>query len=145
MTRWGIAAVVLVAGALLAGCGGGSPSAAGPPSTTQVVQSLSASLAPAQAGPTAETVVDHFQLAGLPAAHPRDNSANCPQFGCTQMITTDAVTVVTFADQGAATKYAQTWGADAHQQGLIVLSYLAARTPAADRPKYEAALAKLAG
>lgn len=109
------------------------------------MQSLSASVAPAQAGPTAETVVDHFQLAGLPVPHARDNSANCASLGCVQQVTTDAVTVLVFKDAAAAAKVAAGYGADAHQQGAVVLEYAAAKTPAAERPKYEAELAKLAG
>lgn len=104
----------------------------------------SSALAPT-AGPTAEKVVDAFQLAGLKVPHARDNSANCAALGCTQQVTTDAITVLVFPDAASATKVAAGYGADAHQQGTVVLEYAAAKTPADDRPKYEAALAKLVG
>jgi hypothetical protein len=90
-------------------------------------------------------VVDAFQAAGLSVPHARDNSANCAQLGCVQQVTTDAITVLTFKDAAGAAKVASGYGADAHQQGTVVLEYAAAKTPAADRPKFEAALAKLVG
>lgn len=89
--------------------------------------------------------MDAFQLAGLSVPHARDNSANCTaqKLGCTQLVTTDAISVYTFPDAASAAHYAAAGGAEVHQQGTVVLSYAAARTPVADRPKYEAELAKL--
>jgi hypothetical protein len=144
-SRAWIVAVVLGAGVALAGCGGGQPAAVQTSSAT-AVQGSATGTQPV-AGPTAQRVVDAFSSAGLPVPKVRDNSKNCAGLGigCSQMITTDAITVVVFPDSASATKYATTAGVEAHQQGLVVLSYLAARTPAADRPKYEAELGKLAG
>jgi hypothetical protein len=143
MTRWGIAAVVLGAGVLLAGCGGGVP--AGHPATATVVTTGASITQAPSAGPTAQRVVDAFKAAGLRVPNPRDNSGHCESLGCTQMITTDAVTVLSYADPAKAKDYAVKAGTEAHQAGSVVLSYLAARTPAADRPKYEAELSKLGG
>ncbi|MEC3977894.1 hypothetical protein [Amycolatopsis sp. H20-H5] len=97
------------------------------------------------AGLTAQQVVDGFAAAGLRAPKPRDNSKNCAQLGCAQMITTDAITVVSFPDETSAARYAAAAADSTHRQGRVVLSYTGARTPAADRPKYEKELAKLGG
>jgi hypothetical protein len=89
-------------------------------------------------------VVDAFAAAGLPVPKPRDNTKqNCASLGCDQLVTTDAITVVVFTNDAAAAKYANAAAGNAHRNGLVVLSYAAARTPAADRPRYEAELAKL--
>lgn len=92
---------------------------------------------------TAQQVVDAFAAQGLAVPHPRDNSKNCSTQGCAQLVTTDAITVVTFTDETAASKYVAAAARDAFRHKLVVLSYTAARTPAADRPKYEAVLTKL--
>jgi hypothetical protein len=95
----------------------------------------------------ANEVVTAFAAAGLPVLEPRDNTAgNCGSRACVQMITTENVTVLSFVDDAAAATYVSTWGpADLHQQGQVVLSYAAARTPEAERPLYEAALATFLG
>ncbi|MGW1678516.1 hypothetical protein [Saccharopolyspora sp. NPDC002376] len=121
--RWWSAALV---GACLAGvsaCGGGSASEA----------------------PTAQQVVEAFQRDGLAVPNPRDNtSGNCERLGCAQMVTTDAVTVMSFPDEAAATKIADQFGEDAFRRGAVVLQYAAARTPEDQRAKLEEALTALA-
>jgi hypothetical protein len=100
-----------------------------------------------KAPPTAWDVVDAFATAGLPAPNPRDNSKNCTGtggLGCTQLITTDAISVYQWPNEAGAKKMADTAGpAGAYRNGVIVVSYAAARTPEGDRPKYEAVLADL--
>jgi hypothetical protein len=96
-------------------------------------------------GVTAHAVGDTFAAAHLPAPHPRDNSGNCQSLGCSHLVTTDAVSVYQWPDVAGARKHAQTVGDQGFQAGTIVLSYAAARTPAKDRPKYEAALRKALG
>jgi hypothetical protein len=101
---------------------------------------------PAVTGPTAQEVVDAFIEAGLRAPKPRDNSRNCTGdggLGCLQLITTDAISVYSWPTEASAQNYLAAAGDDLHGKGLIVLSYAAARTPKADRPKYEAVLNKL--
>lgn len=139
MTRFvpAVAALVL----LLTGCSG----------VTSKVDSLlsSTTAAPptssAPAAVTAQQVVDAFAAKGLAVPKPRDNSKNCSTQGCSQLVTTDAITVATFPDEAAATKYADAMASagGAFRHKLVVLSYAAANTPAADRPKYEAALTAL--
>lgn len=89
---------------------------------------------------TADEVIDAFRAARLPVPKPRDNSHNCSTSGCSQMITTDAITVVVFDDEQAATEYAAAASGDKHQRAYVVLSYAAARTPPEDRVRYERAL-----
>lgn len=94
-------------------------------------------------GPTAQDVVDDFAAAGLPVPEFRDNSPqNCGSLGCTQLITTEALSVVQFDDPAAAQRYVDAFGEDAHLNGPIVLQYAAARTPADQRPAYEARLSE---
>lgn len=93
--------------------------------------------------PTAQAVVDDFAAAGLAVPDTRDNSAqNCGSLGCTQLITTAALSVVQFDDPTAAQRYADAFGENAHLAGPIVLQYLAARTPEDSRAAYEARLRK---
>ncbi|MER7014545.1 hypothetical protein ABT324_24235 [Saccharopolyspora sp. NPDC000359] len=124
MMRWWSAALV---GACLAGvsaCGSGSASEA----------------------PTAQQVVEQFQRDGLMVPNPRDNtSGNCERFGCTQMITTDAVTIMVFPDEAAATKIADRFGENAFRHGAVVLQYAAARTPEDQQAKFEGSLAAMPG
>lgn len=89
---------------------------------------------------TADEVIEAFRAVGLPVPNPRDNSHNCSSLGCSQMITTDAVTVVVFDDEAAAERYAAAAREDKCLQGLVVLSYAAARTVPKDRSQYEHAL-----
>jgi len=111
--RLGLSALLLLA---LTGCGGSS-------------------------GPTAQAVVDDFAAAGLAVPDVRDNTPqNCGSLGCTQLITTEALTVVQFDDSAAAQRYADAFADNAHLDGPIVLQYAAARTPEDQRPGYEARL-----
>ncbi len=98
-----------------------------------------------QAGaPTAQQVVDAFASAGLPVPNPRDNSKNCATLGCVALVTTDAISVYTWPDEQSAQHMVDVaLGGGAYRRGLVVLSYTAARTPEADRPRYEAELGKL--
>ena len=80
--------------------------------------------------PDAQAVVDDFSSAGLPVPHARDNSKNCAELGCEQLITTDAVSVYSFTDMDAAAHMAQVAGDGAHHQDGIVLMYVDARKPA---------------
>jgi uncharacterized protein YceK len=133
-----VAALVL----LLSGCSGVTSKVDTLLSSTTAAPPTSASTASAV---TAQQVVDEFAAKGLPVPNARNNSKNCTTQGCSQLVTTDAITVATFPDEAAATKYADamTGAGGAFRHKLVVLSYAAANTPAADRPKYEAALTAL--
>ena len=89
---------------------------------------------------SAQSVVTAFEKANLPVTNPRDNSKNCQDLGCQQMITTDDVTVVSFTDSAAEAKYVNAFGSNAYQKGPIVLQYAAARTPEATRATYQTQL-----
>lgn len=132
---------------LVSGCAGISDKVdrltPGGSSEVSAAAPVSSAAPAAAAAVSAQQVVDAFAAAGLPAPSPRDNSKNCPTLGCREMVTTDAVTVLTFDDTAAAAKY--TANGETHQRGMVVLSYTAARTPAEDRPRYEQELAKLVG
>lgn len=141
MTRFvpAVAALVL----LLTGCSGVQNKVDRLMSSTPAATSTTSS---SPSAVTAQQVVDEFAAKGLPVPKPRDNSQqNCSRYQCTQLVTTDAITVVTFTDEAAATKYADAMAGagGAFRHKLVVLSYAAANTPAADRPKYEAVLTAL--
>lgn len=112
MNRIGLVAVLLLT---LASCGGTS-------------------------GSTAQAVVDDFAAAGLPVPNARDNSHNCADLGCEQLITTEAVSVYSFDDLDAAQHMAEVYGEGAHREQGIVLQYAGARTPQELQAAYEARL-----
>lgn len=141
----GVAAAAL----LLAGCGGSNDAGDTPPPTTPAatVQTPTAAESSIDGHEVLTTaiVLDGFKAAKLPVRNPRDNSANCEglELGCIQLMTTDDISITTFADKAAQQKLVDTYGADAFSSGNVVLTYAAARTPAANRPKYERVLAAL--
>ncbi|MEV4655663.1 hypothetical protein [Micromonospora sp. NPDC049301] len=97
--------------------------------------------------PGAKQVVDAFKAAGLKVPHPKDRSVDCGPdglgLGCSELIATDAVTVYVFPDETSAGDIAETWGGQSYRRGAVVLNYLEAKTPAADRVRYEKVLADL--
>ena len=82
---------------------------------------------------------DAFQQAKLPVRKARDNSANyeSQQLGCIQLTTTDDVSVYSFATVDEAKAFVAASGTEVYSSGNVVLSYGAARTPAALRPRYQ--------
>ncbi|MGS2614597.1 hypothetical protein ACVCAH_08720 [Micromonospora sp. LZ34] len=97
--------------------------------------------------PGARQVVAAFQAAGLKAANPRDRSVDCGPdglgLGCSEIVGTDGVTVYVFPDETSAGDIAETWGGQSFRRGAVVLNYLEAKTPAADRARYERVLTTL--
>jgi hypothetical protein len=97
--------------------------------------------------PGARQVVDAFKAAGLKVPNPRDRSVDCGPdglgLGCSELIATDALTVYVFPDESSARDVAETWGGQSFRRGAVVLNYLEARTPAADRARYEKVLTGL--
>jgi hypothetical protein len=101
--------------------------------------------APANAFTTdAQAVVDAFAEAGLPVTDARDTTGgSCKSLpGCEQQVTTEDITVIRFASEAEAQKVAETYGA-AYRRGLVVLSYVAARTPEEAQSEYEQVLSGL--
>ncbi|MDG4779798.1 hypothetical protein O7614_09105 [Micromonospora sp. WMMD961] len=94
--------------------------------------------------PGATQVVTAFKAAGLKVSNPRDRSVDCGPdglgLGCSEVVATDAVTVYVFPDETSASDIAETWGGQSYRRGAVVLNYLAAKTPAADRLRYEKVL-----
>ncbi|TNH28926.1 hypothetical protein FHG89_13910 [Micromonospora orduensis] len=94
--------------------------------------------------PGATQVVNAFKAAGLRVPHPKDRSVDCGPdglgLGCSELIATDAVTVYVFPDETSASDIAETWGGQSYRRGAVVLNYLEAKTPAAERPRYEKVL-----
>ncbi|MET8528040.1 hypothetical protein [Micromonospora sp. NPDC005172] len=94
--------------------------------------------------PSARQVVDVFKAAGLRVTHPKDRSVDCGPdglgLGCSEIVATDGVTVYVFPDETSAGDIAETWGGQSYRRGAVVLNYLEAKTPAADRLRYEKAL-----
>lgn len=90
-------------------------------------------------------VLDAFRHAKLPVRKPRDNSDNCEslQLGCIQLTTTDDVSVYSFATVDEAKALAAASGTEAYSSGNVVLSYGAARTSAALRPRCQKILNSL--
>ncbi|MEG3637547.1 hypothetical protein [Micromonospora palythoicola] len=127
--------------------GTGAPKAGGtterrPPSPPPV------ELPPRQAGePTGREVVAAFRAAGLKAANVRDRSVDCGPdglgLGCSELVVTDNVAVYVFPDESSAGDLAERWSGAAYRSGTVVLNYLEAPTPPADRPRYEKVLDKL--
>lgn len=95
----------------------------------------------ADGAPSAREVVDAFAAAGLPVPEPRDGA--CAAAHCSELMTTDAVSVYVFPDEASAAAFADAHAPDAHRIGVVVLDYAAARTPADDRSQYENALTNL--
>lgn len=97
--------------------------------------------------PGATQVVAAFRAAGLKVPHPKDRSVDCGPdglgLGCSEIVATDAVTVYVFPDETSASDLAETWGGQSYRRGAVVLNYLEAKTPAADRPRYEKVLNNL--
>lgn len=97
--------------------------------------------------PGAKQVVAAFKAAGLKVPRPKDRSVDCGPdglgLGCSELIATDAVTVYVFPDETSASDIAGTWGGQSYRRGAVVLNYLEAKTPTADRPRYEKALDNL--
>lgn len=146
MNCTGLALLAAAAGMLAACDTSDSDSAAN--SATQQTSSTSSIPTASGTGLTAWQVVDSFIAAGLPAPNPRDNSGNCTGdggLGCVQLITTDAISVYSWRTEATAQHQVDVAGGGAYRKGLIVLSYVAARTPEADRPRYEAVLNQLLG
>ncbi|MFF5214896.1 hypothetical protein [Micromonospora sp. NPDC000442] len=113
-----------------------------PPSPPPVV------LPPRQAGePTGREVVAAFRAAGLKAANVRDRSVDCGPdglgLGCSELVVTDNVAVYVFPDESSAGDLAERWSGAAYRSGTVVLNYLEAPTPLADRPHYEKVLKTL--
>ncbi|MEV4499693.1 hypothetical protein AB0J84_28835 [Micromonospora arborensis] len=94
--------------------------------------------------PGAKQVVDAFKAAGLKVPHPKDRSVDCGPdglgLGCSELIATDAVTVYVFPDEISAGDIAETWSGQSYRRGAVVLNYLEAKTPAAERARYERVL-----
>ncbi|WP_167493158.1 hypothetical protein [Micromonospora ureilytica] len=94
--------------------------------------------------PGAKQIVEAFRAAGLKVPHPKDRSVDCGPdglgLGCSELMATDAVTVYVFPDETSASDIAETWGGQSYQRGAVVLNYLEAKTPAADRARYEKVL-----
>ncbi|MBM7493108.1 hypothetical protein JOD64_004330 [Micromonospora luteifusca] len=94
--------------------------------------------------PGAKQVVDAFKAAGLKVPHAKDRSVDCGPdglgLGCSEVIATDTVTVYVFPDEISAGDIAETWGGQSYRRGAVVLNYLEAKTPAAERARYERVL-----
>ncbi|MBQ1016329.1 hypothetical protein KBX71_00435 [Micromonospora sp. D93] len=94
--------------------------------------------------PGAKQIVEAFRAAGLKVSHPKDRAVDCGPdglgLGCSELMATDAVTVYVFPDETSASDIAETWAGQSYQRGAVVLNYLEAKTPAADRPRYEKVL-----
>ncbi|MBM0279301.1 hypothetical protein [Micromonospora tarensis] len=97
--------------------------------------------------PGATQVINAFRAAGLKVPAPKDRSVDCGPdglgLGCSEIVATGAVTVYVFPDEISASDIAETWGGQSYRRGAVVLNYLEARTPIADRPRYEKVLNSL--
>lgn len=92
---------------------------------------------------SARIAVDAFAGAGLPVTGQRDTTESCVQDGCQQMITTDALGVMSFLTDVDAGRYAHGRRSDVFQASRVVLRYDVGSSGTVDRSKYEAALTKL--
>ncbi|MFI7022443.1 hypothetical protein [Micromonospora sp. NPDC049900] len=97
--------------------------------------------------PSAREVVAAFRAAGLKAGKSKDRSVDCGPdglgLGCSEIVVTDGVAVYVFPDEVSASDMAEVWAGASFRSGTVVLNYLEARTPRADRPGYEKALTDL--
>lgn len=142
--RTAVVATLAGLGIVLTGCGGSGGEPAAAPSNPPAVTVSSTKPAAAESSIdghqvlSAVNVLEGFQAAKLPVRNDRYNDANCEsmQLGCIELLTTDDISIYTFADQGAQQTFAESLGEDGYSSGNVVLSYLAARTPQALRPKY---------
>lgn len=89
-------------------------------------------------------VHEAFLAAKLPAANPRENTQLCTgqNLGCSQVITTDNLSIYVFdgKDSPAQVAFAKLYGKNSYSSGNVVLSYAAARTPEANRQRYQKVL-----
>jgi hypothetical protein len=141
-------ALLAAASLALTACGdSGTEDAASSPSTSTSTSTSTpaAAAAPADVFTTdAQAVVDAFAAAGLPVTDSRDTAGgSCTSLpGCEQQVTTEDITVIRFASEAEAQAVAESY-TEAYRRGLVVLSYLAARTPEENRPQYEQVLNEL--
>lgn len=141
-----VIAITAAAVLLAAGCANDQvspPAASTSPSTSTPVKATPKPSPPASTPVklTAEQVVAAFAAAKLPVRNPRDNSRNCESLGCAELTTTDDISVYTWDDPAAQKRFVTSFGPTrAFSLGNVVLSYAAARTPAAARPKYQQVL-----
>jgi hypothetical protein len=133
-------ALLAAASLALTACGNSATEDAASSPTTSADVSASADAFTTDA----QTVVDEFAAAGLPVTDARDTSGgSCTSLpGCEQQVTTEDITVIRFASEAEAQAVAESY-TEAYRRGLIVLSYLAARTPEENRPQYEQVLNEL--
>ena len=141
MRRIAASVVLAILAVLVAsGCGradGSPPAASTPPASPTASPSPPANSEPAPATLNAWVVLGAFSDANLPVPNPRNNSAGCAELGCTQLVTTDAVSIYVWPDLASAKHAASVWGEGGHQEGLVLLSYTGARTPEKARAGYE--------
>jgi hypothetical protein len=144
---------VAVAALLLTGCSGSDDANDAPPATAPVTTAAVTTETPAAVDTpidghqvlSAVNVLQGFKAAKLPVRNDRYNDAYCESMkvGCIELLTTDDISIFTFADPTAQEVFAAAYGEEAFSSGNVVLSYAAARTPAALRPKYEKVLTGL--
>ncbi len=76
-----------------------------------------------EAAPTATDLVVKEMSALLPLPNARDNSRNCGDLGCEEMITTDGVTVTSWSDPADASAFATAFGGEGVAAGPYALTF----------------------
>ncbi|MEN3269717.1 hypothetical protein [Pseudonocardia sp.] len=98
-------------------------------------------------GPSAQEVVDNLNPL-FPVGNQRDNTESCTSAGCSQLITTDAVSVYRMRDESTAANFADGLGDAVEQIGPFVLSYSGSEqqlTPSEMRAAYARQVRALVG
>lgn len=93
---------------------------------------------------TAEQVVNELRANSLAVNNPRDNTAGmCGDLQCSQLITTDDVSVYMFSDPVAQQRWVDARGDDAYSRGNVVLSFAPDQVQGPQQDPYRAVLDSL--
>lgn len=143
MNKKSLAALAAIGMLCVAGCSSDEPSAAPTPVAASTTPATTPTVEPEIDGHqvlSAAVVLEGFKKAKLPVRNDRYNTGNCEQLGCIELLTTDDLTIMTFADEAAQAHVTTVYAGQSYSSGNVVLSYAGARTPDALRPKYQQVL-----
>jgi hypothetical protein len=144
-----VAATLVAALLLAAGCGAPDPPAGRTPAPSRALPAVAGPSAPPTAapGPTVQEIADALD-AVAPTRHPRDNTGSCAaSAGCVGLVTAGRVSIYQWPSVSAAARFVGD-GGNADRIGPYVLSYRTREqrvTPAEVRKAYADKVRELVG